>query len=173
MLCVIATEAILFAYLIFSYAYLGTQARQWPSGGVPSLRLALPATVLLVASSVVREWSTRAARREKMGRARLAVAMALLMGLGFAALELEEWKNTPFTLSTDSYSAIYFLLTGTHLFHVGAGLLGMALLLAWSLSGRLAQGHDQHRTLVTVYWHFVDIVWLFVFATIYLSPRLA
>ena len=60
MLCLIATEGILFAYLIFSYAYLGIQAPgSWPPGGAPPLRLALPNTILLLASSVVLEIGSR------------------------------------------------------------------------------------------------------------------
>ena len=47
------------------------------------------------------------------------------------------------------------------------------VVLVWSLQGKVAAGHDQHRTLVTLYWHFVDVVWIFVFTTIYISPRIA
>ncbi len=75
---------------------------------------------------------------------------------------------------TNSYSSIYFLLTGTHLAHVAIGLVALIVLAGHGVcSGRIHAGHEQHRTLVTLYWHFVDAVWLFVFATIYLSPRLA
>jgi cytochrome c oxidase subunit 3 len=175
MLCLIATEGILFAYLIFSYAYLGSQGYQaWPpTGGPPSLTLAIPATLLLVGSSFVLEYAKRRARKGAVGVARLALGMGILMGAGFVALSLKEWADKPFKLSTDSYSSIYFVLTGTHLAHVAIGLIALIVLLVWSLIGRVGPGHEQHRTLVTLYWHFVDVVWLFVFATVYLSPRLA
>lgn len=170
--CVIATEGILFAYLIFSYGYLASQNVRWLQAGPPSLRLALPATLLLLGSSAVLEWAKRAGNRGRLGAARLGVAVTMLMGIAFALLELREWKDRPFRFDTDSYSSIYFLLTGTHLAHVAIGLLGLAMLLGWSLAGRLRAEHSQHRALVTLYWHFVDAVWLFVFATVYLSPRL-
>lgn len=175
MLCVIATEGILFAYLIFSYAYLASQgsAAHWPpTGGAPSLTLALPATIALLASSVTAEWGKRVARRGELGRARIGYGATLGLGLVFIALSAKEWADKPFALSDNSYSSIYFLLTGTHLAHVLLGLIALAVVLVWSLQGRLNEGHDQHRTLATLYWHFVDAVWLFVFATIYLSPRL-
>ncbi len=173
MVCLITTEAILFAYLIFSYAYLGSQhVGAWPVEGPPSLKLALPATLLLLGSSFVLEWGTRAARNGRMGAGRIATAITLLMGSAFAALELKEWIDKPYGLSHDSYSSIYFLLTGTHLAHVFLGLIALLGVLAWSLLGRIHQGHEQHRALVTLYWHFVDVVWLFVFTTVYLSPRL-
>ena len=174
-LCLIATEGILFAYLIFSYAYLGSQGggSQWPTSGPPSLALALPATVLLVGSSFVLEWGKREARKDRLDRCRIAIGVTLLMGAGFFALSMKEWADKPFSFSTNSYSSIYFLLTGTHLAHVIAGLVALLVLLIWSLSGRVHAGHEQHRALVTLYWHFVDVVWLFVFTTIYISPRLA
>lgn len=175
MLCLFATEGILFAYLIFSYAYLGSQGYQaWPpTGGPPSLRLAIPATILLVGSSFVLEYAKRRARKGAAGVARVALGTGILMGAGFVALSLKEWSDKPFTLSTDSYSSIYFVLTGTHLAHVAIGLLALIVLLVWSLMGRIGLGHEQHRSLVTLYWHFVDVVWLFVFAAVYVSPRLA
>lgn len=174
MLCLLATEGIVFAYLIFSYAYLGSQhVGGWPVEGPPSLKLALPATVLLLGSSAVLEWGKRAARKGRLRGSRIAVAITLMMGAGFAALELKEWHDKPFGLSEDSYSSIYYLLTGTHLAHVLLGLLALAALLLWSLAGKVHAGHEQHRALATVYWHFVDAVWLFVFATVYLSPRIA
>ncbi len=175
MLSLIATEGILFAYLIFSYAYLGSQgpSAHWPpTGGPPPATLALIATALLIASSGTAEWGKRVARRGNLERARLAYGLTIALGIGFVALSAREWADKPFKLSDNSYSSIYFLLTGTHLAHVAAGLVALVVVLVWSLAGRVHAGHDQHRTLVTLYWHFVDIVWLFVFATVYLSPRL-
>jgi heme/copper-type cytochrome/quinol oxidase subunit 3 len=173
MLCLIATEALLFVYLIFSYAYLASQAPSaFVSGGPPSLALALPATIVLLLSSVTAEWSKRSARGGRLDRSRLALALTLLLGTIFVGLSAKEWSDKPFALDDSAYSSIYFLITGTHLAHVVIGLLALVAVLGWSLTGRVHAGHDQHRTLATLYWHFVDGVWLFVFATIYLSPRL-
>ncbi|MBX7500408.1 cytochrome c oxidase subunit 3 [Qipengyuania sp. YG27] len=176
MLCVIATEGVLFAYLIFSYAYLATQgpAAHWPpTGGPPSLAIAIPATIVLLASSGTAEWGKRAARARRVLTARLAYGLTIILGLLFIALSMKEWSDKPFGLNENSYSSIYFLLTGTHLTHVAAGIVALVVALVWSLQGRIHAGHEQHRTLVTLYWHFIDAVWLFVFATIYLGPRLA
>ena len=96
-----------------------------------------------------------------------------MLGVLFVGLSAKEWADKPFGLSDNSYSSIYFLLTGTHLSHVAVGLVALVVTLVWSLQGRIPAGHDQHRTLVTLYWHFVDAVWIFVFITIYLSPRIA
>lgn len=174
MLCLFATEGILFAYLIFAYAYLGSQGYSaWPPSGPPGLWLSVPATILLVASSFVLEWAKRTSRRGKLGQGRLGLGIAILMGAGFMALSLKEWADKPFALGDSSYSSIYFLLTGTHLAHVALGLAALISLFAWSIGGRVGAGHEQHRTLAIWYWHFVDAVWLFVFVTVYISPRLA
>ena len=171
MLCLIATEGILFVYLIFSYAYLASQSRgAFVPGGAPALDLAIPATIALLTSSATAEWSKRSARAGNLDRSRLALGLTLLLGLTFVALSGIEWSRKPFVLSDLAYSSIYFLLTGTHLTHVALGLLALAALLIFSLGGKVAAGHDQHRTLITLYWHFVDAVWLFVFGdSVYLS----
>lgn len=174
MICLFATEGVLFAYLIFSYAYLGSQGFQpWPpSGKPPSLLLAVPATILLIGSSLVLEWSRKRARERRTQPALIALAIAIVMGAGFVLLSLREWSDKSFKLATDSYSSIYFVMTGIHLTHVALGLFALIVVFLWSLTGRMHAGHEQHRTLVTIYWHFVDIVWLFIFATVYISPRI-
>jgi len=171
MLCLLATEGILFAYLIFSYAYLGSQAPGgWPPGGAPSLKLALPNTVLLIASSVVLEIG---ARRYRIGKDKSTVPVLLLtaaMGALFVYVQVREWAHKGFGLTDSSYSSIYFTLTGFHLAHVVAGILALLVLAIWGFEGRLARG-GLHLLLGRIYWHFVDAVWIILFLTIYLVPQ--
>ena len=94
------------------------------------------------------------------------------MGIVFVAVQGAEWRNKSFSFDANSYSAIYFTMTGVHLAHVAVGIVILAALLVWSLMGRLG-GRHQHLMLGALYWHFVDAVWLVVFATIYLIPRLS
>ena len=169
----IATEGSLFVYLIFSYAYLGSQGGNgWPPSGPPALDLAIPATILLLGSSFVLEWGKRAANRGQRVRGLVGIAATIAMGSAFAALELLEWSRKSFGLAHDSYSSIYFTITGIHLIHVAVGLFALVILIYWSLTGQVRGAHIQHRALTTLYWHFVDAVWLFVFLTVYVSPRL-
>lgn len=172
MLCLIATEGILFAYLIFSFAYLGTQSSSsWPPGGKPSLWLALPDTIVLLASSVTAIFAKRAFAKRRRMPFQLAWGATIILGVGFVTVQGVEWAKKPFSLNSSSYSSAYFTLTGFHLAHVVVGLLMLAAVLVWSLTGRLRQYHG-HVELVSIYWHFVDLVWLCVFATIYLVPWL-
>lgn len=174
MLCLIATESILFVYLIFSYAYLGAQSPgRWPPTGPPSMRLSAPDTIVLLASSFVLLWGIRAFdRRRTSATLRIALAVTIVMGIVFVAVQGAEWRNKSFSFDANSYSAIYFTMTGVHLAHVAVGIVILAALLVWSLMGRLG-GRHQHLMLGALYWHFVDAVWLVVFATIYLVPRLS
>lgn len=171
MLCLLATEGILFAYLIFSYAYLGVQAPGgWPPAGPPSIRLALPNTVLLIASSIVLEvghWRYRSGKDSSAGP---IVIITALMGALFIWVQLMEWGNKGFGLGDSSYSSIYFTLTGFHLAHVIAGVIALLVLAFWAFQGRLVRG-GQHLLLGRIYWHFVDVVWIVVFITIYLVPQ--
>jgi len=171
MLCLIATEGILFAYLIFSYAYLGVQAPGgWPPGGAPALRLALPNTILLLASSIVLEVGSR---RFKSGRDASTVPVLLLtalMGALFVFVQVREWGNKAFGFADSAYSSIYFTLTGFHLAHVVAGIVALLVLAFWGFEGRLVRG-GLHLQLGRMYWHFVDAVWLIVFITIYVVPQ--
>ena len=169
MMCLIATEGILFVYLIFAYAYLGSQSPgPWPPAGPPSLALSAPDTVVLLASSFLLGWGVR--KGASKARLQLALAGTFVLGAVFLVVQGFEWAAKPFTLKTNAYSAIYFTLTGFHMAHVVVGLLMLLVLLGWSVSGRLNH-HPECAFLGTLYWHFVDVVWLAVFTAIYLVPR--
>ena len=135
--------------------------------------LAGPDTVVLLASSFVLLWGVRAFdRRRSGGVLRIALVITLFMGVVFVAVQGLEWRNKPFGFDASSYSAIYFTMTGIHMAHVAVGLVILAALFVWSLVGRLG-GRHQHLMLGALYWHFVDAVWIVVFTTIYLVPRLS
>lgn len=173
MACLIATEAILFIYLIFDYAYLGSQsAGPWPPTGAPSLKLALPNTVILLISSFLLSWGLKQHRRRRDQR-RLALVLAgtIVLGTIFVAIQGFEWAAKPFVLDTNAYSSVFFVLTGVHMAHVAMGLLMLLALLIWTLQGRFSGSHHEHLPLAALYWHFVDVVWLVVFSTAYLVPQ--
>ncbi|MEO8308805.1 MAG: cytochrome c oxidase subunit 3 [Pseudomonadota bacterium] len=169
-----ATEAAIFAYLIFSYFYLGSQADgDWPPMGLPSLRLAAPNTAVLLLSSLALFWAERSgARRNLRGRLLLGLGVAFLLGAGFVLVQLVEWRDKPFTLHSDLYGSIYFTMTGFHLVHVVVGLGILMALFLWALLGHF--NHQRHAALTigAIYWHFVDAVWVLLFAVLYIVPRL-
>jgi heme/copper-type cytochrome/quinol oxidase subunit 3 len=173
MLLLILTEASLFGYLLFSYFYLASMARgPWPPTGMPELRLALPNTGVLLLSSGAMWWAESGIRRGRRGRLLGGLALALALGLVFLGIQLVEYRHQPFGPSTDAYGSLFFTITGFHGAHVAVGLLMIAVVALRAGLGHFFASRHLAVTNVAWYWHFVDAVWLVVFTSLYLSPRL-
>jgi heme/copper-type cytochrome/quinol oxidase subunit 3 len=173
MALLILTEASLFGYLLFSYFYLASMARgPWPPAGTPELRLALPNTGILILSSGAMWWAESGIRLGRRGRLLGGLVLALALGLVFLGIQLVEYSHQPFGPSTDAYGSLFFTITGFHGAHVAVGLLMIALVALRAGLGHFSASRHLAVTNVTWYWHFVDAVWLAVFASLYLSPRL-
>lgn len=170
----ILTEGSLFAYLFFSYFYLASQnTGTWLPSGPPELRNASIATLLLLSSSGLAWWGERGIAKGNPRRLSIALAATTLVGVTFLAIQGREWATRPFDFSSSTYSSLYFVITGFHGAHVIVGLLMLIALLIWNLLGRFSKGWHLQVSVGIVYWHFVDVVWLAVYAIIYLSPRLS
>lgn len=173
MMLLIVTEASLFVYLLFSYFYLGSMARgAWPPPGPPELRLALPNTGILLLSSGAMWWGESGLRRGSQGRLRLGLVMTLALGLVFLAIQMVEYRHKQFSPATDAYGSLFFTITGFHGAHVAIGLLMVAVVGVRAWLGHFSERRHLAVTNVSWYWHFVDVVWLVVFTSLYLSPRL-
>ncbi|MDQ2889698.1 MAG: cytochrome c oxidase subunit I [Gemmatimonadota bacterium] len=176
MVCVIATEAAFFAYLLASYAYLSASSiNPWPTLP-PDLKLALPNTVILIGSSFVLEYGRRAGEGGKPSRLRGAMFVTILLGVAFLFIQALEFHNKLVSIrpSSDAYGSLFYTITGFHGAHVAVGLL-MLLTVLLRGSNRAERGDNGGWLAVanvTMYWHFVDVVWLFVFTTFYLIPYL-
>lgn len=171
----IATEAMLFAALISSYIYLRYNSEEWPLGGIPipELKLAIPGTIVLLTSSATAHLAERRIGKGDQNGMRWALGGTILLGLGFLGIQATEYMSASFTPQTNAYGSIFFGVTGFHGLHV---LVGTAMLTAVLVAGRRAGRFTAERhlplRLAIVYWHFVDVVWIFVFSTLYLSERL-
>jgi len=170
----VLTEATLFAYLLFSYFYLASQANgDWPLGGPPSLKLAAPNTLVLLLSSAALIWAERSgARKGKRWQLLTGLALSLLLGVAFVLVQLREWQTKSFSIHSGTYGSSYFIVTGFHLAHVIVGLLLLLALFIWALNGMFDRQRHAPLTIGAIYWHFVDVVWLIVFTALYLVPRL-
>ena len=170
MWCLIATEAALFADLLFGYFYLVSQAHGGWVPELPKLKLALPNTILLVASSLVFYWAESGIKKGQRSRLVIGLLATLVMGMIFVGVQGLEWHNKKFSLDDNAYASSYFVTTGFHLTHVIVGLIIIASLLLWAVLGKFDQRRHAAVTIGGLYWHFVDVVWLFVFTTFYLLP---
>jgi cytochrome c oxidase subunit I+III len=173
MLCVIATEASFFAYLLASYFYLASMsANPWPTGGPPALTLGIINTVILLVSSAVLEVGRRRGERGEWGALRIAIGITLLMGVAFLVLQGVEYSRKGFNPTTDAYGSLFFTITGFHGAHVFVGILMLVtLFFRGSRAAARGTGGGWMSVLnVSMYWHFVDAVWLAVFTSLYITP---
>lgn len=173
MWCLIATEAMLFVCMFGAYYYLGTNKDRWGIEEPPGLKYPFILLAILVASSFVLEWGKNQVARHNRSSGRLALWATVAMGVVFLVLQtfeyMSHWKKlAPYS---DSYGSIFYAITTLHALHVVAGLLLLAYV------GILPQIGDSRRTphrayeTVTMYWHFVDLVWVWVVLLLYVIPH--
>jgi heme/copper-type cytochrome/quinol oxidase subunit 3 len=175
MIFTVFTEASLFAYLLFSYFYLAVQPHApgtFPEGGAPALGLAAANTAILLASSVAVGWAQLGIERGSRKRLVAGLGIGAVLGIIFLAIQGFEWAAKPFGLSSTPYSSLYFVVTGFHMAHVVVGVLMLLALTFWSARGAFGRRRFAHIHIGALYWHFVDVVWLLVFFTFYITPAL-
>jgi heme/copper-type cytochrome/quinol oxidase subunit 3 len=170
-LCLIATEASLFAYLLFAYFYIALQrGPAWSPEPHPSMKLSGPNTLILLASSVAVWWGEEGAKRDRRRQHLAGLGLAILLGLVFLVVQGFEWKAKGYGLATGSYGSLFFTITGFHMAHVVVGVGVLIAVFGWSAAGLFNARRHAPVSVAAVYWHFVDAVWLCVFSTFYLSP---
>lgn len=164
----LASEVMLFGALFSAYALLRVSASSWPHGpDVLNWRLGLVNTAILLLATLG-FWR---ARRVAAGGWRAGVAVSLVGALTFLFLKTGEYRGEiahGFVPSISTFAAMYFTLTGLHALHV----LGGAIANAWILAGARRVGESMtagRLHAVSLYWAFVDLVWLLILGLLYLS----
>jgi len=172
MCCVIGTEAALFGYFLFSYFYLGSMSTNpWPLYGAPDLKLVGLNTAILIGSSGVLIWAERGARAGDEARLRSGVAITIVMGVVFLALQMVEYHQKTFGPTSDASGSLFYTITGFHGAHVAVGLIMLLVVLVRATRGHFTARRHLAVTNAAMYWHFVDVVWLAVFTSLYLTPH--
>jgi cytochrome c oxidase subunit III len=170
----IAIEATVFSTFIVSYFYLKSGNAVWPPMPHEAPELLLPTinTLILIASSFVVHWGDRGIKAGDQRRLQLAMMIAGLMAVVFLVLKIVEYSDKTYRWDSGAYGSIVWTIIGFHSAHVLAVLLKTIVvdILAW-------RGYfNAHRRLGAevngIYWHFVVIVWLPLYFTIYITPRL-
>jgi cytochrome c oxidase subunit III len=170
----LASEVMLFGALFSSLILIRTGAPVWPSGW-NELHI-FPATIntfVLILSSVfvVMAWANLRLGNEK--KARLFIALTLLCGFGFMGIKAYEYglsfEHHHFP-RTSNFFATYFVMTGLHGLHVLGGMIVFAYFLGpgWKMYRTERARFTNRIEIVGLYWHFVDLVWIFLFPTLYL-----
>lgn len=170
----LASEVMLFGALFATYLILRTGAVTWPRGdSILNVPLATLNTVVLITSSVTMVMAWASLMRHNFLRFRLFLGCTVLLGVGFLIIKTIEY-STKFHHhlfpSTNTFLAIYFTLTGLHGLHVIGGMAVNAYL--WGPGAKLYKSDPVHFTNrvenAGLFWHFVDLVWIFLFPILYL-----
>jgi len=174
MLLFIASEVMFFAGLFAAYFTFAGQVKPWPPEGfeLEAVPLPLILTIILVTSSFTMQYATMQIRRGNRTGMNRALAVTLLLGAIFLAGQLYDYANLPFGINSGIYGSLFFTMTGFHGAHVFGGAIGLAVVLSRGASGQFSAQHHTAVEAVHYYWHFVDIVWIFLFGTLYLLPLL-
>ena len=172
--CFLASEVMLFGALFSAYILLRTGAPSWPRGHeLLNVPLATLNTMALITSSVTMVMAWASLEMKNLSKYRLFMGLTILLGLAFLVVKAFEYghkfEHHHFP-STDNFYATYFTLTGLHGLHV---LGGIAVNTYFLLPGSKLWSRDPEQFAGRVeaaglYWHFVDLVWIFLFPVLYL-----
>jgi cytochrome c oxidase subunit 3 len=168
----LSSELMFFSGLFAGYFTLRSGTDPWPPEGVElATGRTAAATAVLVASSFTMHVAVAAARRDDPAARRTAVrwlGVTFLLGAAFLGNQALEYAAAPFSIGDHAYGSIFYLMTGFHGLHV---LGGLAFMVAVAGIVRGPESRAPAGEIVDVcgyYWHFVDVVWVFMFATVYL-----
>lgn len=171
----IISDAITFGALLFGYGYLRAASSDWPTPFKfnPSILNVMIMTFILVTSSLTMLGAVESANAGNKAKANRFLWSTILLGLIFAGLHLREWfalMDEGVRLSQNPwgsplFGATFFGITGLHLLHVVSGVVALMVVGRGFSRGSLTAGHVETTGL---YWHFVDVVWMFVVPMVYL-----
>ena len=173
MIIFLASWAMMFAALFFAYGIVRMHAQVWPPLDQPRLPSALAGfnTLVLLGSSAALQLALVSVRRGNLKWLDRLIAAAAVLGLGFFGLQLLSWThvwNSGMTPSTGPYASVFYGLTCFHALHVLVGVLALALLAVRARKGAFSVPRHQPVRLWTLYWHFVGVVWVVMYVTVYL-----
>jgi cytochrome c oxidase subunit 3 len=165
------SESMVFVSFFIAYTIMRLTTTQWLPSGVlgPELSTAVIVnTIVLLASSLVIYLAERALKKRNLWLFRLLWLITSIMGAYFLAGTLKEWQGLDFGLSTGLVGATFFLFTGFHALHITVGIfLQMLMLVRSFVPGNYSRGHHG-VTVVSLFWHFVDGIWVVLFSLLYL-----
>ncbi len=172
----LASEVMLFGALFSTYVLLRTGADTWEHGAeFLNVPLAFTNTMVLIFSSVTMVMSWASLKMKNFGKYKLYMGLTFLCGVAFLVIKSFEYAakfEHHLLPSTSTFMALYFTMTGLHGLHVIGGMIVNGYL--WGPGSKMWQTDPERFTnrveVAGLYWHFVDLVWIFLFPTLYLLP---
>ncbi|HWH04909.1 MAG TPA: cytochrome c oxidase subunit 3 [Gaiellaceae bacterium] len=172
MLLFIASEAMLFGAFFTAYFFVrvvNPQAPEWPLDPFHlPVYVAGVNTLVLVASSFTMHWALQSIKRGNRAGLQAGLVLTFLMGLAFLITQAVEYARIGFNPADGAFGTIFYGLTGLHGAHVFVGLTLLAVATVRAFRGHFTPEHHHGVEIPGIYWHFVDVMWIVVYATIYL-----
>ena len=174
MFSLIAAESAIFTIFVVAYIfYIGKSL----SGPMPKDVLEIPIfnTICLLSSSLTIHLAVKMLRNARVNAFGLWWFVTMILGTIFLVGTGREWQHLIFekglTISTNLFGTTYYSLVGLHAFHVTVGLIGIVLAMIFTVLGKVEPAHSERLDVFSLYWHFVDAVWVVVFTVVYIIGR--
>jgi cytochrome c oxidase subunit 3 len=174
MFALIVAESAIFVIFVVAYLfYLGKSL----TGPTPKEVLEAPIfySICLLSSSITIHLAVKALRAGNVGSFRAWWFGTIVLGATFLYGTAHEWHRLIYkdglTISTNLFGTTYYSLVGLHGFHVIVGLICLSTVMAFALLGDVQQQHTYRVDVLSLYWHFVDVVWIVVFTVVYIIGR--
>ena len=170
MLLFIISEIMLFGAFFTAYFFIRVVGEaDWPAQG-EELPVAIAGvnTAILLSSSFTMHWALEGARNENRRAMKMGLLTTALLGLTFLTIQVNEYVHLGFAPHDNAQGTIFYGLTGLHGAHVFVGLTLLALATIRAFRGHYSAKEHRGVEVPGIYWHFVDIMWIFVFSTLYI-----
>jgi cytochrome c oxidase subunit 3/cytochrome o ubiquinol oxidase subunit 3 len=174
MACLIVAESAIFVIFVVAYVFYMGQSLGGPT---PRQVLELPifTTICLLSSSFTLHWAVAALRKSKVSAFTAWLATTVALGAIFLVGTGMEWYHLIYvdglTIRTNLFGTTFYSLVGLHATHVVVGLLMLLAALIFALTGHVSEKHAHRMDVLSLYWHFVDAVWVVVFTVVYVLGR--
>lgn len=172
----IMTDCVLFASLFAVYAVLHNNVFNGPSGAqIFNLPYVLGETMLLLTSSFSCGLATISLQNRSKRKVILYFLITFLLGLGFLIMELKEFRHLDLihdSWTKSGFLSSYFTLVGTHGLHITIGLIWMAVMMIRVAKNGLSKHNVRRLKMLALFWHFLDVIWIFIFTIVYLFGAL-
>jgi len=170
---IIAESAIFTVFVVAYLFYVGKSL----AGPTPREVLETPIfyTICLLSSSLTIHFAAKSLARDRVGAFLGLWVLTIVLGVTFMYGTGQEWHRLIYehglTISTNLFGTTYYSLVGLHAFHVTVGLIGIVLAMIFTLLGKVEPVHSERVEVFSMYWHFVDAVWVVVFTVVYIIGR--
>ncbi len=171
----LVSDCILFSSFIFAYLYMRNSGQGWPPPGIQHLDVAFASlnSVVLFGSGATMHYALESWKHNNFNRYAFFMLATILLGAGFLGGQAYEYNHLIFDekvtwAGSGIFGASFFTLTGMHGFHVSVGVLYLIILFLQSIHGIYTKDKFFGLEAGTLYWHFVDVIWVVLFSIFYL-----